>query len=185
MKKFIATFLSLSLAFSSLGISASASELDTTSEESLENTYSTSDELSSMNDSVFIVENDDYLDLIEHYNDESSLDEETAIESRIPVFLAPLSVQLIRAGLTQLGRQQLMKQFTKHALERGGERRITENWVSNSIVYNKKFTDTNTGAKILWNQQTGTSLIMSSDAKTVITMYRQFSPKTVWKPSNF
>ncbi|MGE7090318.1 hypothetical protein ACQKII_02420 [Lysinibacillus sp. NPDC048646] len=134
MKKFVSTFLSLSLVFSSVGFSASASELDSNNEESLENTYQTYDEYSYVSGMEFIVENDDYLDLIEYYSYEG----DPVIESRIPVFLAPLSVALIRTA-------QLMKQFTKHALDRGGDR--------------------DTGAKILWDEGTSTTLVMSNNAK--------------------
>lgn len=106
-------------------------------------------------------------------------------QARIPIFLAPLVIAVIRQAVIHLGKKHLMRSFTKHALQRGGERRIKETWVANAIAKGQKFVDKDTGAKILWDKSSGTTLVMTKDARTVTTMYRQGAPKKVWKSTSF
>lgn len=121
-------------------------------------------------------------DFSEIVTEDSQLaDEDSLIQARIPAFLAPIVVALIRQALVALGKKSAMRNFTKHALERGGTRRIKEKWVADTLAHGKPFVDKKSGAQILWDKKTGTTLVMTNNGKTVKTMYRQDVPKKIWK----
>lgn len=64
-------------------------------------------------------------------------------------------------------------------MQRAGQRGMTKHMVANILKNGTKYTDKKTGAKILYDKKTGTTLVIKGNK--VVTTYKQKKPKKVWR----
>lgn len=91
----------------------------------------------------------------------------------------PFLASAVFGILAKQGVKTAIKSISKHALQRAGQRGITKQQFANAIKNGTKYTDTKTGAKILYDKKSGTALVIKGNK--VITSYKQKNPKKKWR----
>ncbi|OSP22650.1 DUF4258 domain-containing protein [Staphylococcus agnetis] len=104
-------------------------------------------------------------------------DEAVMIPRALP--LIPFVGGAVFSILAKQGVKTFIKHISRHALERAGQRGITKHMMANTIKNGAKYTDRKTGAKILYDRKTGTTLVIKGNK--IVTTYIQKSPKKVWR----
>ncbi|QIH79077.1 hypothetical protein [Macrococcoides canis] len=89
----------------------------------------------------------------------------------------PFLASAVFSILAKQGVKTAVKSISKHALQRAGQKGITKTMMANTIKNGVKYTDRNTGAKILYDKITGTTLVVKNN--NVVTSYIQKTPKKV------
>lgn len=106
--------------------------------------------------------------------------EEPVITPRIAP-LIPFLASAVTSIVIKQGGKHLVKKISKHALQRAGQRGITKHQFAHAMRFGQKYTDKKTGAKILYDKSSKTTLVLDKKGKTVVTTYKQKSPKKVWR----
>ncbi|HDJ3058976.1 TPA: hypothetical protein PP833_001385 [Staphylococcus aureus] len=104
-------------------------------------------------------------------------DEAIAVPRMAP--LIPFVASAVFKILAKQGAKTFVKSISKHALQRAGQRGITKHMMANTLKNGTKYTDKKTGAKILHDRKTGTTLVIKG--KNVVTTYKQNPPKKAWR----
>lgn len=132
------------------------------------------------------VNNDKYIahlsdeEIAELYEIISDDSEEPTITPRIAPIIPYLASAVISIVVKQ-GGKHLVKKISKHALQRAAQRGITKQQFAHTMRFGQKYTDKKTGAKILYDKSSKTTLVLDKKGKTVVTTYKQKSPKKVWR----
>lgn len=103
------------------------------------------------------------------------------VDGQVTVFVAPLVIAVVVRLVGQWVGKQAVRTITKHAAQRATERGISSAAFARAMAYGTKYTDKNTGARILYHSGDKVALVMDNAGKTVVTTYIQKSPKAVWK----
>ncbi|ARJ50928.1 MULTISPECIES: DUF4258 domain-containing protein [Staphylococcus] len=104
-------------------------------------------------------------------------DEPVMIPRVLPAI--PFVASAVFGILAKQGVKTFVKSISKHALQRAGQRGITKHMMANTLKNGTKYTDKKTGAKILYDKKTGTTLVIKGNK--VVTTYKQKKPKKVWR----
>ncbi|WP_285767110.1 hypothetical protein [Peribacillus sp. SI8-4] len=99
--------------------------------------------------------------------------------------LVPIVIAVVVRLVTQWVGKKAVKTITKHAAERAAQRGISSSAFATAMAHGTKYVDKNTGAKILYHPGNKVALVLDNAGKTVVTTYKQNSPKSVWKKQNW
>lgn len=99
-------------------------------------------------------------------------------QDRIAPIIPYLASAVISLVIKQ-GGKHVVKNISKHALIRAGQRGITKHQFAHTMRYGIKYTDKKTGAKIRYDKSSKTTLVIKGN--TVVTVYKQSYPKKVWR----
>ncbi|WP_197284315.1 DUF4258 domain-containing protein [Bacillus sp. JCM 19041] len=105
---------------------------------------------------------------------------EIHLDGQVTVFVAPLVVAVVVRLVASWVGKQAVKTISKHAVTRATQRGISSNAMAKAMAYGTKYTDKNTGAKILYHSGNKVALVLDKSGEVVKTTYKQNSPKKVW-----